>query len=160
MFKKLSIVFYLILIIALVVPTTTMAGSYECEDCGHQDKGDDTPSGGGNVLLKYLNLTSPTYGHEILGKHAGSVLEGEQAVAPITWESYTYGIDYVNILYSLDGGLTYHEIVTNYPNTGYYQWTLPNINANHVYVRISGYGYNGYNFGSDLSNAPFVIKNL
>lgn len=56
-------------------------------------------------------------------------------------------------------GETFHEIVTGYPNTGYFDWTLPDIDNSNVYIRVNAFGDNGLNLGSDLSNAPFVLLN-
>ncbi|MFA4930304.1 MAG: hypothetical protein WC570_00340 [Patescibacteria group bacterium] len=116
-------------------------------------------SGGGNVLLKYIHLLSPNYGGEVLGQGAG-VATTQSGDTTVIWESYSYGVDYVNLLYSVDQGASWHEIVAGYPNTGSYNWHLPLINSNHVLLRISAFGADGTPYGSDITNVPFTILNF
>ncbi len=62
-------------------------------------------------------------------------------------------------MYSTDLGVTWEEIVTGYPNTGFYNWILPNIDTSTAMLRVNSYDGNGFILDSDLTNAPFVILN-
>ncbi len=54
----------------------------------------------------------------------------------ITWIT-TGTISNVNIYYTLDGGTTWNSLVSNISNTGYYEWTVPDVNSNLVRIRIT-----------------------
>lgn len=54
----------------------------------------------------------------------------------ISWTS-PIGIDKVNLSYSSDDGLTWNEIVSDLPNTGTYEWFVPDITSESCRVRIS-----------------------
>lgn len=53
----------------------------------------------------------------------------------IDWNT-TGTIAQVDLYYSLDGGFTFHNIVSNLANTGNYLWTVPHGNSNHCLIRI------------------------
>jgi photosystem II stability/assembly factor-like uncharacterized protein len=52
----------------------------------------------------------------------------------ISWNSV--GISNVNLYFSSDGGNSYSNIVSNYVNTGYYNWTVPNATSTNCYIKI------------------------
>lgn len=52
----------------------------------------------------------------------------------ISWTSQ--GINLVNIYFSYDGGVTYTPITTNYANTGFYNWVVPNTTSTNCYIKI------------------------
>lgn len=106
------------------------------------------------TLVKYMKVTAP----DIMSQTIGRFGDTASPTFTITWDSPTL-VKFVNILYSLDNGKTYTEIAAGIPNDGTYQWTLPEINTTTAKIRVSGRGADGYNYGSDLSNAFFTIKN-
>ncbi|MEJ5350509.1 MAG: hypothetical protein WHS65_02850 [Melioribacteraceae bacterium] len=53
----------------------------------------------------------------------------------ITWSSV--GITKVKIEYSSNNGLTWNEIINNLPNSGAYEWSVPNTLSTQCLVRIS-----------------------
>ncbi|MFN5712195.1 MAG: beta strand repeat-containing protein, partial [Bacteroidota bacterium] len=76
----------------------------------------------------------------------------------ITWTETT-AIGTYNLAYSLNGGNTWINIVTNYSTaTGTYNWIVPNtINSSAVLLRVQSAGNPSTVF--DLSNAYFTILN-
>ncbi len=54
----------------------------------------------------------------------------------IFWKTSAHGNGKVNISYSSDGGVSWHEIVKGYPNSGGYLWTVPNVISNNCRVKI------------------------
>jgi hypothetical protein len=139
-----------------------ISSTNECYDYGDDIYEDDTPSydGGSNLLKRYIRLTSPN-GGEILGRNSNVLQTTLQPLDThrVTWESLSYGINSVSVLYSLDLGANYIEVATQIPNAGFYDWNLPDLNADNVLVRVNAYGADGNNLGSDYSNAPFVLIN-
>jgi len=151
--------FFALAALLLIMPGTAYAWGWHHKDSCYEQTPVEEPAGGGsNILHPYIHLLYPNFGSEVLG--TGSTEATTQfATIPVTWESYTVGIDHVSLLYSLDDGASWNLIVDDYPNTGIFYWNLPNINHDHVYLRISGYGADGANYGSDITNAPFSIMN-
>jgi len=138
------------------------ASTNECSE-NNQEETNIPPTGdGSNLLSKYIRLTSPN-GGETLGRQSSDLVYpvelSLQGIHRVTWESLTYGIESVDVLYSLDSGKSYREIASHLPNSGFYDWTLPNINADQVMLRVNAYGADDVNLGSDYSNAPFSLLN-
>lgn len=73
----------------------------------------------------------------------------------ITWSS-TY-ISSVKIEYSINNGTNWIVIESNYPSTGFYYWTVPNIISTQCKVRISD--YNNL-VTTDMSDNTFIIGQL
>jgi YD repeat-containing protein len=63
-------------------------------------------------------------------------------------------IEGVNIELSIDGGTTWNEIANSLPESGTYNWTIPNDISDNCLVRISETGGSI----SDVSDAPFSIR--
>lgn len=141
------------------------AGSYtaadtECDgNCYDQETSSPDSSGGSNVLLKYIRVNSPN-GGEALGRNVGAVVTSSADTYTVTWDSLSYGVALVDLLYSTDMGETWQEIALKQPNTGEYEWKLPNINANPVLLRVNAFDSDGITLGSDESNSPFMILNF
>jgi hypothetical protein len=106
------------------------------------------------VLTRYMKVTAPDIISQSIGRYGDT---GSDSYT-ITWDSPML-VKTVNILYTLDDGKTYTEIAADIANTGSFVWNLPDINADLVKIRVSGRGADGHNYGSDLSNAFFVIRN-
>ncbi len=74
----------------------------------------------------------------------------------ITWTETGAPIGNYNISYSVDYGVNWIPIVSNYMTTsGYYTWIAPNVNVAGALIRVQS-GINPLVF--DYSNALFVIK--
>lgn len=166
--NKLLIFFNVLMAVLILLPMQALAysgwdgygkgeweGDWYCEEPVVEEP---VTGGGSNVLIGYIHLLSPNYGGEVLGVN-GQGAGIQSASYNIVWESYSQGVDHVNILYSLDSGNSWQEIVAGYPNNGYYNWQLPQINNDHVLLRISAFAADGMNMGSDITNAPFTISN-
>jgi len=54
----------------------------------------------------------------------------------ITWKT-TGTISTVNLYYSLDNGANWNTLVSNLTNSGYYEWTVPDVNSNLVLIRVT-----------------------
>lgn len=63
--------------------------------------------------------------------------------------------DTSNVTIEYSYGTGWNTIVTNYPNTGEYIWTVPNVNTNQALVKISKADDSGV---YDMSNYPFRIR--
>ena len=77
----------------------------------------------------------------------------------IIWDSQaiTRTDGYVKLQYSVDEGSTYKGIATNVPNTGIYNWTVPDDPARKAFVKISSEDFLNI---SDISDAYFKILSL
>jgi hypothetical protein len=71
----------------------------------------------------------------------------------VVWESYG-DINEVLIEYSTDNGGSWQTVDPNAPNTGSYQWTVPDANSQQCLVRVSKVGNPGV---YDVSNNVFTI---
>lgn len=149
-----------VLMLAVILPNMTLAREQAClfaddisDDISDDCQVEETSSNAGE-LIKYIKVTAPDILNSPIGRYA---LDGS-AVYTITWDSPTF-VKYVNILYTTDNGKTYVEIAADVPNEGSFDWTLPEINQDGVKVRVSGRGAYGNNYGSDLSNSFFSIRN-
>ena len=81
------------------------------------------------TIIPSIELTYPNIGGNYI---AGMAL-------PVAWADTNSSFFY-NIDYSIDNGLTWTNIVTNYNTTsGQYNWTLPMISAPHVLVRVTDF---------------------
>ncbi|MCR4312363.1 MAG: hypothetical protein NUV56_03695, partial [Candidatus Uhrbacteria bacterium] len=67
---------------------------------------------------------------------AGAELE-PMTQSSITWSSEG-DITKINIDYSIDGGSTWVNIVTNASNNGSYSWLVPDIDADDVTIKVTG----------------------
>ncbi|MFY8132182.1 MAG: hypothetical protein ACOVOL_03030, partial [Bacteroidia bacterium] len=56
-------------------------------------------------------------------------------VVPISWTS-SGTVGNVSLEYSANAGSTWIALVTNQPNTGSYNWTVPNLNSNNYLIRV------------------------
>jgi hypothetical protein len=73
----------------------------------------------------------------------------------VTWTETGSPIGNYNISYSIDNGVNWIPVVSNYLTTsGSYPWTVPNVNSTSTLVRVQS-GLNPLQF--DLSNAAFRI---
>ncbi|MCB9641386.1 MAG: metallophosphoesterase [Myxococcales bacterium] len=66
---------------------------------------------------------------------------GDETWAPLQmlklrWRTVGRAIAQVHLRYSLDGGLSWKDIARSLPNTGTYDWMLPNQESNRVLLRI------------------------
>ncbi|MFA4931172.1 MAG: hypothetical protein WC570_04900, partial [Patescibacteria group bacterium] len=145
---------------ALSMQFLPMAVQAQCDSevCDDVESSPEPSGGGSDVLLKYLRVTSPN-GGEVIGQKADAAIASGANNYLVTWESLSAGVAKVDILYSLDMGDTWQEIVTKNDNAGQFDWKLPNINASPVLLRINAFNDQNITLGSDESNSPFTILN-
>jgi hypothetical protein len=75
----------------------------------------------------------------------------------ITWTATdANGVDSVSILYSLDGGGSYHPISSGEANDGTYTWLIPDTFSVIALVKVIAYDPS-LNAGEDVSDAVFTI---
>ncbi|MFA6132035.1 MAG: hypothetical protein WC702_03160 [Patescibacteria group bacterium] len=74
--------------------------------------------------------------------------------ATITWSTAGSGIDTVELGYSIDNGSTYTQIAYNVSKSlGTYSWSVPNIDASDVLVKITAYDTGKANLDTDVTEA-------
>ncbi len=66
------------------------------------------------------------------------------------------GVTSVDIAYSTDGGATYQTIATEIPDSGAYNWTIPNTASGTCLVKVIAHDAAG-NAGEGVSDATFTI---
>lgn len=93
----------------------------------------------------FLNVTSPN-GGESFNSNSNHY---------ITWQSL--GIDFVNLYYSTDAGVSYNVIDTNVYNLGYYNWLTPIVGGSNFRIKIME---SNPPYFSDESNANFTISTI
>lgn len=159
--NKLFLGLGMLLLVALVYTFTQDVDARFCvqaddnvEDVAYDDCVEQETQNNAGMLRKYMKVTAPDITDQVLGRYGQS----GSGVYEITWTGPIF-VKSVNLLYTLDDGRNYTEIASGLENTGTYVWTLPEINSDFVKVRVSGMGADGYNYGSDLSNAFFSIRN-
>jgi hypothetical protein len=100
------------------------------------------------MLLSWLKISSPN----------GGEVWAPGSDHDITWTSCTFNKpSHVDIEYSTDGGSHWVSplVVTNYPNTGTYSWTIPQTTGSNFIIKIKN-AQDGSPY--DLSNKPFTIQ--
>jgi hypothetical protein len=114
------------------------------------DAADGTPSDQSNAV--FTISPSPTPSITVITPNGGEVLQVNTGYY-INWSSG--GVTNVKIEYTADNGSTWTTIVSSTPNSGSYNWTVPNAPSTTCKVRISD-AADGT--PSDESNAVFIIK--
>jgi len=115
---------------------------------GWSSGGNDTDTSDATFTLKggaTINFTSPNGGEEII---AGSTHK-------ITWVS-SIKFDKVDIEYF--NGSKWNPIVTAAPDTGSYDWSVPNISTTKARLWMKGWSSKGND--TDYTDAEFTIKKL
>jgi photosystem II stability/assembly factor-like uncharacterized protein len=97
------------------------------------------------ISNSFLNVTTPN----------GGELWNTNNSHYITWQSL--GVDFVNLYYSNDNGITYTIIDTNVFNVGYFNWQTPSNAGNNFKIKIV---VSNNQLLSDESNATFSLSNL
>ena len=74
----------------------------------------------------------------------------------IRWTTVDSNKSTADIDYSVNSGTTWIPIVTSIPDTGIYNWTVPELDTSTVRVRVTATDRPG-NTGGDTSNADFTV---
>jgi flagellar hook assembly protein FlgD len=100
------------------------------------------------TISSTITLTSPNGGEYWAG----------ESIQNITWTTSGPFADHISILYSIDDGYTYpNVIVENTPNDSSYTWTLPEISSNLVKIKVQAKDSLGNELISDVSDSPFIV---
>jgi len=105
----------------------------------------DISDGDFTIVASTLQLTAPNGGEFLTAN----------SVSQVTWSS-TGVVNGVKIAYSIDGGLTWTEVIASTPDDGTFDWTVPDIEASDVRLRIED-AVDGV--PSDVSDGAFAISN-
>jgi len=95
--------------------------------------------------------------------NGGEVLpgaSGQNNSYPITWsiENLPTGTYHISLYYSLDGGVTYPNLIAeDEPNDGSYTWTVPNIASTSVRIKIQVKNSSGVIIAEKNSSGNFTI---
>ncbi len=102
------------------------------------------------VMNTILSLISPNGGEFLAG---GQIME-------INW-STTIIVDHIRLFYSTDSGYTYANLIAEgVPNTGSYNWTLPQINSSTIRVKVQAEDENNIVIVEDESESNFTIDSI
>ncbi len=108
-----------------------------------------TPSGGSDT-------TPPTV---IVHLPAGGEIWDANTTHPVTWTaSDASGIDYIDIWQSDDGGLTFKQVGAKEPDTGTFDWFIPNRPGGSNIIKVVARD-NAANYGSG-SSGTFSVTGL
>ena len=116
-------------------------------------------SGGVEFDCMRVNVTEHPSGFQVASPNGGETWTGGQAQT-VTWDpanTTASPIDTpsVNILLSVDGGLTYpHVLASGVPNDGAQGVTAPNLSTGQARIKAQGAG----NIFFDVSNSDFTIQ--
>jgi PKD repeat protein len=116
-------------IMQVFIPYDAVPGSYWLRVIDQNNVG-DTSLTFSNVIapLPFINVTHPAYGN----------LLTSGTINKISWNSFN--ADTMDIYYSLDSGITYNHIISDFVSggsTGYYNWTLPVVSGNkNAFVKL------------------------
>ncbi len=105
-------------------------------------------------------IAAASYTMLVTAPNGGEALVGG-ATKNITWSSSqtnSSAMNNVNISYTTDNGATYTTIATNEANDGTYSWTVPNITASQVFVKVAGTDLVTV-LATDSSDSEFSISN-
>jgi hypothetical protein len=101
-----------------------------------------------DTIAPVVEVIQPDGGEELIGEETYEIMW--------TAEDLNLAPNPITIEYSTDGGVTWNLIASNLPNTGSYEWVVPGVVSDNVFVRVSAADLAG-NVGSDTSDAPFSI---
>jgi hypothetical protein len=115
------------------------------------------PGGGKDSLVSALQMVAPptaTVVHPNGGEH---FTPGAMTTVGWTAQSLGNGLDHVQVLLSLDGGITYGDVIgTAGPDDTSLVWLVPSVNTDSAKVRVVAYDVDNIS-GFDDSNAIFGI---
>ncbi|MFH1253067.1 MAG: Calx-beta domain-containing protein [Candidatus Uhrbacteria bacterium] len=103
----------------------SLAVTVRDNDGGSSWPTEPTSGSGWSSTSSQTTFTNPT---------TGTILTAEQTVT-LSWTSTNYS-NFVNLLWSLDGGSTFDVLANWVPNYGYYLWTVPNVVSDSVVLKI------------------------
>jgi PKD repeat protein len=109
----------------------------------------------GSVKVTQITDTTPP-SVTVISPNGGEVwLSGE--LHAVKWTaSDNVGVTKVDIFYSTDGGRSWAPIALGVPNTGSYNWKVPNVTSMNCLVKVDAYDA-ANNKGGDASDSLFTI---
>jgi hypothetical protein len=118
------------------------------------------PGGGRDSLVSALQMVTPPTAHVVHPNGGGPrLVPGTNTTVGWTAQSLGNGLDHIQVLLSLDGGITYGEIIgTAGPEDTSLAWVVPNVNTDSARVRVVAFDVDNIS-GHDDSDADFGIGN-
>lgn len=114
--------------------------------------GDDVSNGAFAIVP---DTTGPSVS---VGSPNGGETWGVGSLSVITWTADDpAGVDSVSIIYSVDGGDTYHLISSGEANDSSFLWEVPDAPSDSALIRVIAYD-KSQNAGQDASDSLFVIS--
>ena len=122
--------------------------------------------GAGNIgtNVTSLSYTPPAARINVATPPPGAVVYVDD-ILTLQWATLYSPLDYVDIRYSTNGSCHEEVVELSVPNTGSYEWVVPNINTNRATVLIhgagstlSGFGFNGGEFRIVGRTTRYVSK--
>jgi subtilisin family serine protease len=142
-----------------VTESTANQGSYEwtvpgtlSENCLVRVRGIDNDKSPSDTSDKVFSIVPWVPTITVTYPNGGETFYAD-SIKVITW-SGSPNIDNVMIEYSTDNGAAWSTITGSIPNTGSYEWTVPQNSSVQCLVRVSALGSSGV---SDVSDAVFSI---
>ncbi len=125
---------------------------------GSRNVGVQNPGGGKDSVANILQIVTPPTAHVVHPNGGGPrLIPGSSTTVGWTAQSLGNGLDHIQVLLSLDGGLTYGEVIgTAGPDDTSLVWIVPNVNTDSAKVRVVAYDVDNIT-GSDDSDAIFGI---
>ncbi|MBC8309037.1 MAG: agmatine deiminase family protein [Phycisphaerales bacterium] len=106
-------------------------------------------------IPKHLGGESPTV--YVQSPNGGVVYEPNQVV-PVTWiTDDDNAVNYVDIDFSADGGITWQSISSGTSDDGFHPWQVPDVNTSSGLIRVVAYDNDG-NSGVDQGDGFFSIN--
>ena len=106
-------------------------------------------------FFKVLDNTPPTV--DLLTPQTGEALE-IASYSTITWDAQdNVGVHVIDMLFSSDGGSSWGYITASEPNTGSYNWLVPNLPTDNLSLRLIGYDKRGLADTSDVVGLSIFI---
>ncbi len=108
---------------------------------------------GGGIFKLQLEVTNI----QIESPQIGDLIEGG-SFSDIIWTSSGSKIDHFSLFYSIDGGVTYPNVIAeNVGNTGTYSWQVPNMLSKNTRIKLQAFDTDNNLLAEDVSDGDFII---
>jgi len=107
------------------------------------------------VKREHLLISTPT-SITIITPNGGERIKGG-SICDITWNTTGKEINHIHLLYSIDSGSSFQDIVPETNNDGAYKWTTPDIDSSTVRVKAIAKDASYKELASDTSDGNFTI---
>jgi len=112
---------------------------------------------GGDIYVSLYRIDTIPPSIQVLSPNGGEVYYGGD-ITIIQWNASS-DVDYVNIYYSQDNGISWQEVAMMEPNDSNYLWTIPLVTSDSCLVKIVAADH-GWNTAEDISDFCFTITTI